>query len=80
MRIEFFKIIKDRVGLTNYSIAKDLRDKFGIKITVQSIDLYEKKISKNMRIDVLLALRMMANIPEKDYIKLVEKKFLKDKK
>ena len=45
MRMEFFKKIRDKIGLTNYSISKKLRTDYNINITTQGLDLYDKAAS-----------------------------------
>lgn len=74
MRMDWIKKIQTKQGLTNYGLAKALRN-IGVEITTQGIDAYMKPEARSMRLDVLMGLFKLSQLSKDEFMNLILKEF-----
>lgn len=74
MGMKLIQKIRKAVGLTNYGIAKALKDR-GYSITIPGVDAYEKENARSMRLDVLCGLRQLSGKSWADFGAWLDEEF-----
>lgn len=75
MRMKLLSLVKKERKLTNYGVAKALREEAGVIVTVQGIDQYEKGKARSMRLDVLVGLKRLLGTEWNIVGKVLEEEF-----
>lgn len=76
MVMKLMEWIRKVTGSKNYSLSKDLRNTYGIEISVPGIDGYDKDTAKSMRLDVLCGFRALSGKSWEDFGKRLDDEFL----